>query len=121
MRYISKIKKKKFNERISFDRLLQLWFNYHFFFFQSLIFRGLKLRAFSLFIAIKFGLKSYNYLETTVNAINSKEDDFLYDVLNYDFVNKIFSYDNFLSKMNLFSVGDFFENLSKKRCSFTFV
>ena len=81
----------------------------------------MKLRAFSLFIAIKLGLKSYNYLETTVNAINSKEDDFLYDVLNYDFLNKIFSYDNFLSKLNLFSGGTFFENLSKKHCSFTFV
>jgi hypothetical protein len=32
MRYISKIKRKKFDERISFDRFLQLWFNIIFFF-----------------------------------------------------------------------------------------
>jgi len=57
MRYISKIKKRKVNERVSFNSFLQLWFNYHFLFFKSLISRGLKLRAFNFLIKVKHGIK----------------------------------------------------------------
>lgn len=57
MRQITKLKRKRINERIDFDHFLQLWFNYHFLFFRSLIFRGLKLRAFSFFSKVKQGLK----------------------------------------------------------------
>lgn len=57
MRHITKIKKKRFKERVGIDHFLQLWFNYHFLFFKSLISRGLKLRAFNFFLNIKKGLK----------------------------------------------------------------
>lgn len=57
MRHITKIKRKRVSERIDFDHFLQLWFNYHFLFFRSLIFRGLKLRAFTFFAKVKKGLK----------------------------------------------------------------
>lgn len=120
MRHIAKIKKKKIGERFSFDRLLQLWFNYHFFFFQSLIFRGLKLRAFALFISIKAGLKSHKFLDVSNDFFYSAEDDNLYDSLNYDFLNKVFSYDDFLLNSDLFSGENFYSGL-KKRCSFTFI
>src|SRR5277367_6232806 len=57
MRNIMKYKKKKLSERPYIDHFLQLWFNYHFLFFKSLISRGLKLRAFNFFIKIKHGIK----------------------------------------------------------------
>lgn len=92
MRYISKIKKKRFFERSSFDRILQLWFNYHFFFFQSLIFRGLKLRAFSFFIFIKSGLKAHNFVsnyrlqgnDITKNTSLSFVDDKVKNILIFE-------------------------------------
>jgi len=59
MRYISKKKQQRFLERDSFNYLIQLWFNYNFLFFRSLIFRGLKLRAFGFFIKVKKGLKKF--------------------------------------------------------------
>jgi len=59
MRNITKIKRKRISERISFDHFLQLWFNYHFLFFHSLIFRGLKLKAFNFFCKIKKELKIF--------------------------------------------------------------
>jgi ribosomal protein S7 len=58
MRNISKTKYKRINEVVYFNRFIQLWFNYHFLFFRSLIFRGLKLRAFTFFIKIKKTLKN---------------------------------------------------------------
>lgn len=126
MRFISKIKKKKFNERINFDKILQLWFNYHFFFFQSLIFRGLKLRAFSLFIAIKAGLKMQSFLEIPLslstfvneNKLNVEEEvmdknlvtlkivdnEFFYNIFSYDsFVNKFFLHNGIFFKESSFS------------------
>jgi len=57
MRKINKLKRKKLNERPNIDHFLQLWFNYHFLFFKSLISRGLKLRAFNFFIKVKHGIK----------------------------------------------------------------
>jgi hypothetical protein len=57
MRKISKLKKKRVEERLTFDQISQLYFNYFFLFFNSLIFRGLKLRAFTLLIDIKTELK----------------------------------------------------------------
>ena len=97
MRYISKIRKKKFNERISFDKILQLLFNYHFFFFQSLIFRGLKLRAFSLFVDIKSGLKTHDFLAVIDKSKKKeKEEDEEKKKALLNFLAKIFSYDYFL-------------------------
>lgn len=58
MRNITILKRKKLKERVGIDHFLQLWFNYHFLFFKSLISRGLKLRAFNFFLAIKKGLKN---------------------------------------------------------------
>lgn len=57
MRNITIFKRKRLQERVGIDHFLQLWFNYHFLFFKSLIFRGLKLKAFNFFINIKKGLK----------------------------------------------------------------
>ena len=63
MRYISKLKKKRVEERLTFDQISQLYFNYFFLFFNSLIFRGLKLRAFTLLINIKTELKQKSFEE----------------------------------------------------------
>jgi ribosomal protein S7 len=57
MRHISKWKKKRIEERLSFDQISQVYFNYFFLFFNSLIFRGLKLRAFTILRDIKSELK----------------------------------------------------------------
>lgn len=63
MRQISKLKRQRFLEKESFNYLIQLWFNYHFSFFRSLIFRGLKLRAFNLFISVKRDLKLREFFD----------------------------------------------------------
>lgn len=105
MRYIAKIRKKRFEERVSFDKILQLWFNYHFFFFQSLIFRGLKLRAFTLFISIKFGLKNYKFLENFSDNLDSRaffsysnDENFEqeHNKESFSFLEKAFSFDSYL-------------------------
>jgi len=57
MRHITKYKRQRINEKPTFDHFLQLWFNYHLVFFNYLMTRGLKLRAFSIFCKIKEGLK----------------------------------------------------------------
>jgi len=63
MRRISKISRKKDNQRLYFDKIVQLWFNYHFLFFRSLIFRGLKLRAFNYFCKIKYFIKQLEFYD----------------------------------------------------------
>ena len=57
MRRISKISRKRLDKRLSFNFLLQLWFNYHILFYRCLISRGLKMRAFNYFILIKNKIK----------------------------------------------------------------
>jgi len=59
LRYLTKIKRKRINERLYIDHFIQLYFNYHFLFFRCLILRGLKLRAFNIFINIKNRLKKH--------------------------------------------------------------
>jgi len=57
MRHITKYKRQRISERPTFDHFLQLWFNYHLVFFHYLMLRGLKLRAFNIFLKIKKELK----------------------------------------------------------------
>jgi len=128
MRYISKIKRKKFDERISFDRFLQLWFNYHFFFFQSLIFRGLRLRAFYFFVFIKSGLKKHNfasrYLKTqkieVPSALTDKQIERQESVFS-----KIMAFENYLvfNDEILYDSKSLDEKaiFSLKECSFNFI
>jgi len=98
MRYVSKLKKKRLQERVSFNRLLQLWFNYHFFFFRSLIFRGLKLRAFSFFILIKFGLKSKEFMPDFLKQsqyLLEKQAGSFFNERSF-FYKKLLAFDDFL-------------------------
>ena len=98
MRYISKLKKKRFSERYGVIRFLQLWFNYHFFFFQSLIFRGLKLRAFTFFVSVKSGLKASRFFPEEGSIISDKNFGVV-DNLDEEkvFYKKLLTFDNFLS------------------------
>src|ERR1700753_931804 len=50
-------KKKRFKYSSGSSFYLQLWFNFHYTFFGSLIFRGKKILAFNTFLKIKNGLK----------------------------------------------------------------
>src|SRR2546423_9640923 len=59
MRHFTKYRRQRIAERPSFDHFLQLYFNYHFVYFHYLMVRGLKLRAFNIFIKIKKELKKF--------------------------------------------------------------
>lgn len=71
---------------------------YHFFFFQSLIFRGLKLRAFTFFVSVKSGLKGNRFFPEEGSIISDKNFG---GVGNLDeeevFYKKLLTFDNFLS------------------------
>src|SRR5437016_1013794 len=107
MRILSKLKKKRFLSRYGVISFLQLWFNYHFFFFHSLIFRVLNLRAFTFFTSVKFGLKGNQFFpgflkkQQMEKPIISVEDSEEVEVESLDekevFYKKLLAFDAFLS------------------------
>lgn len=118
MRQISIKKKKRFLVRKGFDYLLQLWFNFHFFFFSTLIFRGLKLRAFGFFILIKHGLKLNKFLTPLIKkGISEVNSDVLTSLqtvrkLRHIVFTKVFGYFLALRKETNINVNSLIENSS---------
>ena len=96
---------------------------YHFFFFQSLIFRGLKLRAFTFFTSVKSGLKGNQFFpgfskkDKFVDSVNNSEES---DSSGFDtdhkevFCKKVLAYDDFLSN-KLFNLYQEKSALEKRR------